>query len=92
MISLIWFKWRTRICSEETEAVIRDLPKGKACGSDNISAELLQCMGEKGIQIMTRLINKIYKSGYIPEDFRESIFVSLPKVSKACVVILEQSC
>ena len=26
-------------------------------------------------------INKIYKSGYIPEDFRESIFV--PKVSKA---------
>src|SRR3989441_4222356 len=71
------------ICSEEIEAVIRDLPKGKACGSDNISAELLQCMGEKGIQIMTRLINKIYKSGYIPEDFRESIFVPIPKVSKA---------
>src|SRR5437899_5367339 len=40
-------------------------------------------MGEKGIQIMTRLINKIYKSGYIPEDFRESIFVPIPKVSKA---------
>ena len=71
------------ICSEEIEAVIRDLPKGKACGSDNVSAELLQCMGEKGIQIMTRLINKIYKSGYIPEDFRESIFVPIPKVSKA---------
>ena len=71
------------ICSEEIEAVIRDLPKGKACGSDNVSAEVLQCMGEKGIQIMTRLINKIYKSGYIPEDFRESIFVPIPKVSKA---------
>src|SRR3989442_1354814 len=71
------------ICSEEIEAVIRDLPKGKACGSDNICAELLQCMGEKGIQIMTRLINKIYKLGYIPEDFRESIFVPIPKVSKA---------
>src|SRR5437899_12614446 len=72
-----------KICSEEIEAVIRDLSKGKACGSDNISAELLQCMEEKGIQIMTRLINKIYKSGYIPEDFRESIFVPIPKVSKA---------
>src|SRR5437867_5897015 len=33
------------ISSEEIEAVIRDLPKGKACGSDNISAELLQGMG-----------------------------------------------
>src|SRR5437899_11732973 len=71
------------ICSEEIEAVIRDLPKGKACGSGNISVELLQCMGEKGMQIMTRLINKIYKSGYIPEDFRKSIFVPIPKVSKA---------
>src|SRR3989441_1595000 len=71
------------ISSEEIEAVIRDLPKGKACGSDNISAELLQGMGEKGIQLMTSLINKIYKSGYIPEDFRKSIFVSIPKVSKA---------
>src|SRR3989442_9787204 len=71
------------ICSEEIEAVIRDLPKGKACGSDNISSELLQGRGEKGIQIMTSLINKIYKSGYIPEDFRESIFVPIPKVSKA---------
>ena len=39
--------------------------------------------GEKGMQIMTRLINKIYKSGYIPEDFRESIFVPISKVSKA---------
>src|SRR3989442_14922140 len=26
---------------------------------------------------------QIYKSGYIPEDFRESIFVPIPKVSKA---------
>src|SRR2546425_10682513 len=58
------------ISSEDIEAVIRDLPKGKACGSDNISAELLQGMGEKGIQIMTSLINKIYQSGHIPEDFK----------------------
>src|SRR5437867_2267338 len=40
-------------------------------------------MGESGVQIMTRLINKIYKSGFIPEDFRKSILVPIPKVSKA---------
>jgi len=71
------------ISSEEIESVIKDLPKGKACGSDNISAELLQGMGEKGIEIMTNLINKIFRSGYIPEDFRNSIFVPFPKVSRA---------
>ena len=69
--------------SEEIEAVIKELPKGKACGNDNISAELLQGMGDKGIEIMTSLINKIYNSGYIPEDFRKSIFVPIPKVSRA---------
>ena len=35
------------ISSEEIESVIKDLPKGKACGSDNIFAELLQDMGRK---------------------------------------------
>ena len=35
------------ISDKETEAVIKDLPKGKACGSDNIAAELLQGMGDE---------------------------------------------
>ena len=69
------------ISSDEIETVIKDLPKGKACGDDNISVELLQGMGEKGLEVMTSLINKIYKSGYIPEDFRKSIFVPFPKIS-----------
>ena len=71
------------ISEKEIQEVIKGLPKGKACGEDNISAELLQYMGEEGIQTTTRLINKIYKSGYIPEDFRKSIFVPIPKVAKA---------
>jgi len=71
------------ISSEEINAVIKDLPKGKACGNDNISAELPQGMGEKSIEIMTSLINKIYRSGYIPLDFRKSIFVPIAKVSRA---------
>src|SRR6267154_2387894 len=40
-------------------------------------------MGEKEIEIMTSLVNKIYKSGYIPEDIRKSIFIPIPKISKA---------
>src|SRR3989442_15286351 len=71
------------ISSEEIESVIKDLPKGKTCSSDNISAELLQGMGEKGIEIMINLINRIFRSGYIPEDFKKSIFVPFPKVSRA---------
>src|SRR5437867_1853230 len=71
------------ICNEEIEAVIRDQPKGKACGSDNISSELLQGMGDKGIEIMTNVINKVFRSVYISEDFRTSICIPFPKVSRA---------
>ena len=71
------------ISSEEIETVIKELPKGKACGSDNIAAELLQSMGEKGKESISRLINKIYKYGHIPEEFRKSIFVPVPKVNRA---------
>ena len=59
------------ISREEVETVIKELPKGKSCGSDDIAEELLQSMGERGIESITRLINNIYKSGYIPEDFRK---------------------
>ena len=62
---------------------IKKLPKGKACGNDNIATELLQELGDRGMEIMTRLINKIYRSGYIPEDFLKSIFVPVPKGSRA---------
>jgi len=35
------------ISEQKIRQVISDLPKGKACGEDNISAELLHWMGRK---------------------------------------------
>ena len=56
------------ISSEEIEAVIRDLPKGKACAiATTFVQNCCRVWGSKVyIQLMTSLINKIYKSGYIP--------------------------
>ena len=71
------------ISREEIEGVIKELSKQEACREDIICAELFQNMGEKGMEIMSRLINKIYKSVYIPKDFRKSIFVPIPKVNRA---------
>ena len=71
------------ISAEEIRDIIKELPKNKACSEDNISAELLQCIGEEGLETIARLINMICKSGYIPEDFRKSIFVPIPKINKA---------
>jgi hypothetical protein len=78
---MIW--WMGGGAMEEVEVVIGGLPEVRACGEDNICAELLQSMGEKGMEVMSSLINKIYKSGYMPEDFRKSIFVPIPKINRA---------
>ena len=72
-----------RISQEEIKAITKELPKGKACGSDNIPAELLQCLEGEGLDILTKLINKIYNSGQIPQDFRDSLFVPIPKLPRA---------
>ena len=53
------------ISSYEISIIINKLPKKKACGIDGISAELLQGIGEKGLELITKLINMIYKSRHI---------------------------
>ena len=48
------------ISESEIKSIIEKLIKNKAPGADNIPAEFLQTLGENGIQIITRLLNKIY--------------------------------
>ena len=35
------------------------------------------------MKILTDLFNKIYKTGYIPNDLTQSIFITIPKKPKA---------
>ena len=67
----------------ETEILkaITQLPKNKAVGEDNIPAEFLQCLREKGKKKIITTINKIYQNGEIPADFLKSIFIPLPKTA-----------
>ena len=70
---------------EETEvrSIIGEMNKGKAIGVDEIPAEMLKCIGAKGITLITKIINQIYKTGEIPQDFKKSIFIPIQKVKKA---------
>ena len=61
------------------KTIFKQMSKGKAVSVDNISAEALQALGNFGIEKLTELCNDMYKSAYIPEDLRTSIFIALPK-------------
>ncbi|XP_076359111.1 uncharacterized protein LOC143251751 [Tachypleus tridentatus] len=64
---------------DEVEHAMKKIHKGKAAGPDDISIELLLALKEVGIQEVTKLLNTIYDTGEIPEDFKKSVFIALPK-------------
>ena len=71
-----------RIDEKEVREIINKVPKGKAAGEDGRCAEFLQSLGERGITTLTGLLNKIYTTGDLPQDFIKSVFVPIPKVAK----------
>ncbi|XP_076314986.1 uncharacterized protein LOC143227418 [Tachypleus tridentatus] len=67
------------IMPDEVEHAMKKIHKGKAAGPDDITIELLLALKEVGIQEVTKLLNTIYDTGEIPEDFKKSVFIALPK-------------
>ena len=55
----------------------------KAYGVDNIPAELLQALDRETKHNLYCLINNIYTTGKISDDFKKSIIIMLPKKSKS---------
>lgn len=75
------------IMYEEFERALEDLKSGKTAGIDNIPAELLKAMGQRGKQELYEICKEIYSKGDWPEEFTESIIVPIEKKkgAKECV-------
>ena len=67
------------VTMEEVERVIKRLKNGKAAGIDGIQAELLKHGGGELAKRITKLCNKIWTTGEIPQDWRDGIIIPLPK-------------
>ena len=63
----------------EVEWAINQLPNEKSAGNDNINAEMIKVSGEPGVDIYHKLCLKIWKSEQWPEEWRKSVFVTIPK-------------
>jgi hypothetical protein len=55
------------------------MKRGKATGVDNIPIEFLKNLKEDNLTIFSNLINDIYQQGELPEDFKKSIMIPIPK-------------
>ena len=53
----------------EVEAASRELKNGKACGVDEIPAELLRAAGQECVTLLYSLCVKIWRTGECPVDW-----------------------
>ena len=67
------------ILESEVKAALRSMKSNKAPGNDNITKEMIEACGGIGSSKMVKILNKIYESGYIPQQMKESIFIPIPK-------------
>ncbi|KAI5715577.1 hypothetical protein M8J77_018806 [Diaphorina citri] len=67
---------------EFDEALKRLKPK-KACGIDEVPAELIQALDEGMMELLYLVTKEIYETGEIPQDFQVCKMVMLPKKIKS---------
>ena len=71
------------ILRSEFDKALKDLSKNKSPGIDQLPAELLSSMGDTGLKRLYNLICKMYNTGEVVSDFKESIVIPIPKKSGA---------
>lgn len=67
------------IQNSEVKHAINITKTGKAAGPDGIYSEMLKLVEDDKINILTDLMNTIYKTGVIPHEWLTSTFITLPK-------------
>lgn len=71
------------ITKDEIRHSIRKMKKAKAVGLDDVSIEMLEALGDEGLELLYKIFNHIYDTGELPDDFLQSIFIAFPKKPNA---------
>lgn len=71
------------IMEDEVRFTLKKMKTGKAIGADGVATEMVTALEDFGIKKVTKLLNKIYHTGKIPEDMKRVVFSALPKTPGA---------
>lgn len=63
----------------EISRAINALKNHKSAGEDKIVAEMIKVGGDKSIQMLQSLLNKIWREKVVPQDWRDSMVVPIHK-------------
>ena len=65
--------------SNEVKSVIKQLKNNKAPGADNIAAEMLKADVEVTTSLLHPIIEEVWESGIVPEEFTDALIIKLAK-------------
>ena len=67
------------IMDEEVRVAFSSLKNRKACGHDNVTAEMLKASGNIAVTFFIQLFNKMFSEAVYPEQWSRSVIVPLFK-------------
>ena len=70
------------ITADEVQKAVTNLKPGKACGLDNVLAEMLKAGGQEVIPFMTKLFNTSFNKGIYPSEWAKAIIIPIHKKRK----------
>ena len=73
------FNEEVNCVSREVKNALRRMKKGKVAGPDELPVEVWKCMGEMGIEFLTRLFNRLLMGERMPEEWRRSVLIPIYK-------------
>ena len=65
------------VSREEVKNALRRMKKGKTVGPEKLPVEVWKCMGEMGIEVLTRLFNRLLMGEQMPEEWRRSVLIPI---------------
>jgi len=68
-----------RIENDEVIKALKRMKNGKAVGPDDIPVEVWKCLGEKAIDFLAGLFNRVLECERMPEEWRKSVLVPIFK-------------
>ena len=67
------------VSREELKNALRRVKQVKAVGLEELPVEVWKCMGETGIEVLTRLLNKLLVGERMPEEWRRIVLIPIYK-------------
>ena len=71
------------ILESEVKCILGSITMNKASGGDGIPLELFQILKDDAVKVLYSICQQIWKTQQWPQDWKRSVFISIPKKCNA---------